>query len=95
MRDAPELKFEQLIDLCGVDYSAYGGVWDGARYAVVYHLLSLTHNRRLRLRTFAADDDLPVVDSVIGVGPRRTGTSAKHSISTASFSPATRTCAAS
>jgi NADH-quinone oxidoreductase subunit C len=69
LRDAPELKFEQLIDLCGVDYSAHGGTWDGARYAVVYHLLSLTHNHRLRVRTFAADDELPVVDSVISLWP--------------------------
>jgi NADH-quinone oxidoreductase subunit C len=70
LRDAPELDFKQLIDLCGVDYSAYGGAWAGAnRYAVVYHLLSLTRNWRLRLRTFAPDDDFPVVDSVIGVWP--------------------------
>ncbi len=69
LRDAPALKFEQLIDLCGVDYSAYGGVWEGARFAVVYHFLSLTHNWRLRLRTFAADDDLPVVDSVLSIWP--------------------------
>jgi NADH-quinone oxidoreductase subunit C len=69
LRDTPELRFEQLIDLCGVDYSAYGGVWDGPRYAAVYHLLSLTHNWRLRLRTFAPDDDLPVLDSVLGVWP--------------------------
>ena len=70
LRDAPELDFKQLTDLCGVDYSAFGGgVWDGARYAVVYHLLSLTHNRRLRLRVFAPDDEFPVVDSVIGVWP--------------------------
>lgn len=70
LRDAPELRFEQLIDLCGVDYSAYGdGAWDGRRYAAVYHLLSIVHNRRLRLRVFAADDEFPVVDSVIGVWP--------------------------
>ena len=70
LRDTPELRFEQLIDLCGVDYSAYGGgSWDGGRYAVVYHLLSLTQNWRLRLRTFAAEDDFPVVDSVIEVWP--------------------------
>ena len=67
LRDAPELRFEQLIDLCGVDYSAYGGVWDGDRYAVVYHLLSMTHNWRVRVRTFAPDDELPVLDSVIDV----------------------------
>jgi NADH-quinone oxidoreductase subunit C len=67
LRDSPVLKFEQLIDLCGVDYSAYGGAWDGQRFAVVYHLLSITHNWRLRVRTFAADDDFPVVDSVLDV----------------------------
>src|SRR5688500_628275 len=67
LRDSPDLQFAQLMDLCGVDYSAYGGVWDGQRFAVVYHLLSLAHNWRLRLRTFAPEDDFPVVDSVIGV----------------------------
>jgi len=70
LRDDQSLSFKQLTDLCGVDYSAYGGgTWDGARYAVVCHLLSLTHNWRLRLRTFAPEDDLPVVDSVIDVWP--------------------------
>jgi NADH-quinone oxidoreductase subunit C len=70
LRDSPELKFEQLIDLCGMDYSTYGdGSWDGQRYAVVYHLLSISYNCRLRLRVFAADDDFPVVDSVIGIWP--------------------------
>ncbi|MGH8621982.1 MAG: NADH-quinone oxidoreductase subunit C [Burkholderiales bacterium] len=70
LRDAPELRFEQLIDLCGVDYRDYGeGGWSGPRFAVVYHLLSLTHNRRVRMRVFAADDELPVVDSVIGIWP--------------------------
>ena len=113
LRDAPELRFEQLIDLCGMDYSHYGdapassvqgsglrdanvresgawpssagfaaatgvtspvgspappsgGPWDGQRFAVVYHLLSISYNRRLRLRVFATDDDFPVVGSVIG-----------------------------
>jgi NADH-quinone oxidoreductase subunit C len=69
LRDNQSLRFTQLIDLCGVDYSAYGGVWDGARFAVVYHLLSLTHNWRLRLRTFASDDEFPVIDSVLSVWP--------------------------
>jgi NADH-quinone oxidoreductase subunit C len=70
LRDAPGLKFEQLTDLCGVDYRDYGeGGLPGPRFAVVYHLLSLTHNRRLRMRIFAADDELPVVDSVIEVWP--------------------------
>jgi NADH-quinone oxidoreductase subunit C len=70
LRDAPGLKFEQLIDLCGVDYSTYGdGAWQGRRFAVVYHLLSVTYNWRVRLRVFAADDEFPVVDSVTGVWP--------------------------
>jgi NADH-quinone oxidoreductase subunit C len=70
LRDAPDLRFEELIDLCGVDYRDYGGGgWSGPRFAVVYHLLSVTHNRRVRMRVFAADDELPVVDSVIGVWP--------------------------
>jgi NADH-quinone oxidoreductase subunit C len=70
LRDEPGLRFEQLIDLCGVDYSAYGnrGV-DGQRFAVVYHLLSLTHNRRLRVRAYCADDDFPAMDSVVDVWP--------------------------
>ena len=70
LRDVPALRFEQLSDLCGIDYSAYGdGAWPGARFAVVYHLLSMTHNWRLRLRVFAPDDELPMVDSVIGIWP--------------------------
>ena len=60
--------FEQLIDLCGLDYSGYkdgaSPYAEGPRYAVVLHLLSLTHNRRLRLRVFCPDDDLPIVASV-------------------------------
>ena len=70
LRDRPELRFEMLIDLCGVDYSSYGGgAWDGARFAVVCHLLSLANKWRLRVRTFARDDDFPVVPSVIDVWP--------------------------
>jgi NADH-quinone oxidoreductase subunit C len=70
LRDAHALKFEQLIDLCGVDYHGYGeGEREGKRFAVVCHLLSLSHNWRVRLRAFAADDEFPVVDSVIGVWP--------------------------
>jgi NADH-quinone oxidoreductase subunit C len=116
LRAAPGLRFEQMIDLCGVDYGGYGKVaWSGtpmseggagtplgggapetdqtpaiaeeapksdevkaremelippgARFAVVYHLLSVTHNHRLRLRVFAADSEFPVVASVIGVWP--------------------------
>ena len=70
LRDQPQLKFESLIDVCGVDYSTYGdGAWDGKRFAAVYHLLSLAHNHRLRVRTFAADDGFPVVPSVQDIWP--------------------------
>lgn len=70
LRDHPELRFEQLIDLCGMDYRDYGdAVWEGARFAVVVHLLSLTHNRRVRVRVFCPDDDLPVVASMIDLWP--------------------------
>lgn len=68
LRDEPELRFEQLIDLCGVDYSAYAdGRWTGRRFAVVSHLTSVAHNWRLRVRCFAADDDFPSVPSVVSV----------------------------
>ena len=68
LRDNPELMFEQVIDVCGLDYKTYGdGRWGGARYAVVYHLLSVSKNRRLRVRVFAPDDDMPMVESVVGV----------------------------
>jgi len=68
LRDDAALGFEQLIDLCGVDYSSYKDMpWDGPRFCVVSHLLSLTHNWRLRLKTFATDDDLPVVAAITPV----------------------------
>ena len=68
LRDDPSTRFEQLIDLCGVDDSGSGeGGWEGRRFAVVSQLLSVTHNRRLRLRVFAPDDDFPVVDSLTGI----------------------------
>ena len=67
LRDEPAFAFEQLIDLCGVDYSEYGnGSWSGPRFAVVYHLLSVENNHRLRLRCFV-DDALPVIASVIPI----------------------------
>src|SRR5215831_7489368 len=89
LRDRPELHFETLIDVCGVDYAAYGGeaqdiadyastetpaealdpARHGARFAVVYHLLSLANNWRLRVRAYAPDDDFPVVRSVIDIWP--------------------------
>ena len=68
LRDAPGCKFEQLIDVCGLDYSDYrNGGWDGPRYAVVSHLLSVSLNQRVRLRVFCADDDLPEVESLNGL----------------------------
>jgi NADH-quinone oxidoreductase subunit C len=70
LRDRAELRFETLIDLCGVDYSTYGNVaHEGPRFAVVYHLLSLVHNWRLRVRVFVPDEALPVLPSVIDVWP--------------------------
>jgi NADH-quinone oxidoreductase subunit C len=70
LRDHADLRFEELIDLCGVDYSSYGeGAWEGPRFAAVSHLLSVTHNWRVRVRVFAPDDDLPVVASVIEIWP--------------------------
>ena len=68
LRDAPGCQFEQLIDLCGVDYSDFReGAWDGARYAVVAHLLSVSLNQRLRVKVFCQDDDMPMVSSVTSV----------------------------
>jgi len=68
LRDHADLRFEELIDLCGVDYSAYGdGTWEGPRFAAVSHLLSIAHNWRVRVRVFAPDDELPVVASVTEV----------------------------
>ena len=68
LRDHEALKFEQLLDLAGMDYSAYrDGEYEGPRFAAVSHLLSVTHNWRLRLKAFAADDDLPVLASVTEV----------------------------
>lgn len=83
LRDNAAFRFEQLIDLCGMDYSAYGsdisegGAYLGAdgapaypaRFAVVYHLLSVTHNWRLRVRVFAEDNAFPVLDSVTDIWP--------------------------
>ena len=70
LREHGDLRFEQLIDLCGVDYRDYGdGAWDGRRFAAVYHLLSLHHNVRLCVRTFCPDDDFPVLASVCDAWP--------------------------
>jgi NADH-quinone oxidoreductase subunit C len=70
LRDAAGLKFAQMSDLCGMDYSTYADEeWQGKRFAVVYQLLSLEHNRRLRVRIFAEEDDFPVLSSVVGIWP--------------------------
>jgi len=70
LRDDASTRFEQMIDLCGVDYQQHGdGRWDGARFGVVVHLMSITHNWRLRVRTFAPDDDMPLVSSLTSVWP--------------------------
>jgi NADH-quinone oxidoreductase subunit C len=82
LRDDADLRFEELIDVCGIDYSAYGSELcedgkylpdvsprAGARFAAVYHLLSVTHNIRLRVRVFAEDDEMPILNSVTGIWP--------------------------
>jgi len=68
LRDHPDLRFEQLVDLSGVDYSAWGdGVRGGPHFAAVSHLSSVSKNWRLRLRVFAPDDGFPVLASVVGI----------------------------
>ncbi len=68
LRDAPGCQFEQLIDLCGIDFSEYkDGAYDGLRYSVVSHLLSVSLNQRVRLKVFAPDDDMPTLASLTSV----------------------------
>lgn len=68
LRDAAGCKFEQLIDLCGIDYSEYkDGQYDGLRYCVSTHLLSVSLNQRIRLKAFCPEDDFPVIDSLSGL----------------------------
>ncbi len=70
LRDDAGLAFDLMMDLCGVDYSTYQeGAWQGKRFAVVLHLLSIKRNHRLRVRTFCADDDLPILASLVEVWP--------------------------
>jgi NADH-quinone oxidoreductase subunit C len=70
LRDDPRLRFDTMIDLCGVDYAGYrDGGWEGKRFAVVLHLLSVERNQRVRVRSFCADDEFPVIASVTGVWP--------------------------
>ncbi|NMM36092.1 MAG: NADH-quinone oxidoreductase subunit C [Glaciimonas sp.] len=68
LREHADLRFDELIDLCGVDYSTYGdGAWSGSRYAVVSHLLSMEHNWRVRVRVFALDDEMPLLASIVAI----------------------------
>ena len=68
LRDDASLGFDQMIDLAGVDYLTYGdGAWDGQRFAVVVHLLSVKHNWRVRVRVFAPDDEMPLLQSIVGL----------------------------
>jgi NADH-quinone oxidoreductase subunit C len=68
LRDHADLRFEQLLDLCGVDYSSYKDQpWDGLRYCAVSHLLSVSKNWRVRLKSFCPDDDVPVISSLTEV----------------------------
>ena len=70
LRDAPALRFDMLVDACGVDYSTWENrAWEGRRFAVVYHLLSVANNHRVRVRTFAVDDDFPMVPSLVELWP--------------------------
>jgi NADH-quinone oxidoreductase subunit C len=68
LRDTAGLRFDTLVDIAGVDYQSYGeGAWEGLRFAVVYHLLSVAENQRLRVRVFAADDEFPTMPSMCEV----------------------------
>ena len=69
LRDDPSLDFSTLVDVFGIDYSGFGGGWEGPRFAVCYNLLSIAHNWRVRVRVFCADDDFPAVESVVGLWP--------------------------
>ena len=68
LRDHDSLAFSTMLDLVGVDYQGFAG-HDGPRYAVVYILLSIRHNWRVRVRVYCPDDDFPALGSVIGVWP--------------------------
>ena len=70
LRDDPALGFEQLVDLCGMDYAAYADKpREGPRFAAVVHLLSVQHNWRLRVRAYCPDDEFPVLSSLVDVWP--------------------------
>src|SRR5438445_8109401 len=65
LRDDAALAFTELLDVIGIDYRGYANAWDGPRYAVVYNLISIRHNARVRIRVFCANDDFPAVDTVL------------------------------
>jgi NADH-quinone oxidoreductase subunit C len=69
LQDDETLAFSTLVDVAGIDYRGYANTWEGRRYAVVYNLLSVQHNTRVRLRVFCTDDDFPAVDSVLSIWP--------------------------
>ena len=69
LRDDETLAFTEMLDLIGIDYQGYGNAPERPRFAVVYNLLSLVHNRRVRLRVFCPDDDFPALESIIPVWP--------------------------
>jgi NADH-quinone oxidoreductase subunit C len=69
LRDDPSLAFTTLVDLLGIDFQGHATLDGGPRYAVIYNLLSIAHNQRVRLRVACGDDDFPALDSVIGVWP--------------------------
>jgi NADH-quinone oxidoreductase subunit C len=69
LRDDPALAFSELLDIAGIDYQGYDNSWSGLRFAANYNLLSIAHNRRVRVRVFCPDDEFPALDSVIGVWP--------------------------
>ena len=69
LQDDETLAFSTLLDVIGIDYQGYANTWEGRRYAVVYNLLSVQHNTRVRVRVFCTDDDFPSVDSVLSIWP--------------------------
>jgi NADH-quinone oxidoreductase subunit C len=70
LRDQKEFHFKQLIDLCSIDYIDYPSEQvDQRRFAVVYHLLSISNNQRLRVKSFIKDNDFPTIQTVIDLWP--------------------------
>lgn len=67
LRDCPELLFEQVVDLCGIDYQTYAGKAKKSRFAVINHLVSVKHNWRVRVRAFIEDEYLPVINSITDI----------------------------